>query len=76
MHEMRGGSPADVSPTRYQASPTVVAIPLRPHEAELIRRAVEELVEREGDSWTAANVREMLKRPLSVHELAAIAELV
>jgi hypothetical protein len=54
---------------RWSASrPTVVAIAMRPHEIELVRRAVELLVEHEGDSWTAANVLQMLRAPVSVDE--------
>jgi hypothetical protein len=52
--------------------PVVVAVPLRPHEAQLIQRAVEELVKREGESWTAANVRQLLERPLELDELARL----
>jgi hypothetical protein len=53
-------------PKPYLDRPVVVAIPLRPHEAALIRRAVEQLVEREGGSWTASNVQQLLERPLEV----------
>jgi hypothetical protein len=59
----------------HVAEPIVVAIPLRPHEAALIRRAVDELVEREGESWTAVNVLQVMERPLRLEELGALGEV-
>jgi len=41
----------------------------------MITRAVEEFVKREGDSWTAANVLQMMKRPLELAELQELAGL-
>ena len=40
----------------------------------MIGRAVRQLVEREGESRTAANVLEMLTRPPQLRELQGLAE--
>jgi hypothetical protein len=50
------------------------AIALTPAECELLRRAVSELVDRDGPSPTAINVIEMLERPLQERELLGLRE--
>jgi hypothetical protein len=54
--------------------PRIVAIPLNVHELVLVRRAVEDLIDREGESTTARNVREMLEAPLEVGQLAMLSD--
>jgi hypothetical protein len=44
------------------------------HELALVRRAVEDLIECEGESRTARNVCEMLEAPLEVGQLQMFEE--
>jgi hypothetical protein len=50
------------------------AIALSPAELALLRRAIEILVEREGQTQAAADVVQMLERPLHERELLGLRE--
>jgi hypothetical protein len=52
----------------------IVVVPLNARERELVVRAISELVAREGITASAANVLQMLHRPLQERELEALRE--
>jgi hypothetical protein len=55
----RAGTPTTVDPTII-----VRVLPLTPNEAQLVARAVKQLMATEGESGAGRDVLAMLKRPL------------
>jgi hypothetical protein len=52
------------SPTTFDATIIVRVLPLTPNEAQLVARAVKQLMATEGESVAGRDVLAMLKRPL------------
>jgi hypothetical protein len=58
--------------SRPLGPPRIVALALTEGEARVVRRALEVLVEQEGEAAAVVAVRQMLARPIAPGELAAV----